>query len=223
MRHRILVLVVAGLACLPALGGGRAEGRKAPEEPSHGTSVEMPYLIAPVSIADGKLVGLCLCLHHDRWPTSPAAAVDIRDKTPFIQDAFVRDVNATAIGKPGDPTTVDKPAPAGPPAGGCRAEIVGAGKVARLTIIQIQLVPVRPDAAPPERAPQISRVRQTNRLNAALHAAAEAGFWHVRAAFFGARPFGRTLLSGGHRGMRRPRSVRAAVIRTVSFSEGTKK
>ncbi len=80
------------------------------DAPGHapGTSVEMPYLIAPV-VVNGELVSNAYVMTRI-ITTSPAASITIRERLPFIQDAYVRDVNATPIGKPGDPATVDAPA-----------------------------------------------------------------------------------------------------------------
>jgi hypothetical protein len=65
----------------------------------------MPYLIAPV-VVNGMLVSNAY-VSSKIIATSPAATITIRDRLPFIQDAYVRDVNAAPIGKPTDPATVD--------------------------------------------------------------------------------------------------------------------
>lgn len=136
--------LLASVVVLGVAPASAADSPK-PKTPEPGTSVEMPYLIAPV-VVDGKLVSNAY-VSNKVLATSQAAAVDIRDKTPFIQDAFVRDVNAKSIGKQTDPATIDQPALQVRLLADAR-RIVGAGKVAGLTIIQIQVVPVHPDAAP---------------------------------------------------------------------------
>jgi len=65
----------------------------------------MPFLIAPMS-KDGKLLGYAYISSH-LVAASSSAALTIRDKMAFIQDAFVRDVNAAPIGLASDPTQVD--------------------------------------------------------------------------------------------------------------------
>jgi len=77
------------------------------EPPEHvpGTTVDMPYLIAPV-VVDGTLVANAY-VSSKIVATSAAATIVVRDRLPFIQDAFVRDVNASPIGKASDPKTVD--------------------------------------------------------------------------------------------------------------------
>jgi hypothetical protein len=122
-----------------------ASAADAPKAPEPGTSVEMPYLIAPL-VVDGKLTGNAY-ISNKIIATSPAAAIEIRDKTPFIQDAFVRDVNAKPIGKDSDPSTVDQAGLQVRLLADAR-RIVGTGKVANFKIIQIQVNPIRPGASP---------------------------------------------------------------------------
>jgi hypothetical protein len=132
---RILVFILAVLAATPALAGQA----KAPEP---GTSVEMPYLIAPVIVAD-RLVAYayvsCKIIGN-----SPQAAIDIRLKTPFIQDAFVRDVNGAPIGTAADPSKVDEAALAARLLADAR-RIAGSRKVSDLKLIQVQISPLRPN------------------------------------------------------------------------------
>ncbi|HEX3674518.1 MAG TPA: hypothetical protein VHU87_09620 [Rhizomicrobium sp.] len=138
---------IASLAFVVVLGIASASAADAPKPkaPEPGTSVEMPYLIAPM-IVDGKLTGNAY-VSNKVIATSPAAASDIRNLTPFIQDAFVRDVNAKPIGKDSDPATVDQAGLQVRLLADAR-RIVGAGKVADLKIIQVQVNPIRPDGPP---------------------------------------------------------------------------
>jgi len=93
---RFLVLAVAVVASAPAF---------AEQAGDPGTNVEMPFLIAPMT-KDGKLLGYAYISTHLQG-TSTSAALEIRDKMAFIQDAFVRDVNAAPVGTASDPTKVD--------------------------------------------------------------------------------------------------------------------
>jgi hypothetical protein len=111
------------------------------KEPGPGASVVMPYLIAPM-VVDDKLYAYAYVSSMIIGP-SPAAAVEIRAKTPFIQDAYVRDVNATSIGKASDPKTVDAEALAARMLADAR-RIVGAEKVIGVRIIQMQLRELKP-------------------------------------------------------------------------------
>jgi hypothetical protein len=126
---KILVLMLAG--SVPAFAGAAYQP---------GTSVEMPYLIAPV-VVDGVLTSNAY-VSSKIIATSPAATIVVRDKLAFIQDAFVRDVNGAPIGKPGDPATVDAPALAARLLADAR-HVVGPNLVDTVEIIRIQISPLR--------------------------------------------------------------------------------
>ncbi len=148
-RMRKLAVILVCIA-FPALAGG-----KKAEEP--GTHVEMPFLIAPMSV-DGKLTGYSY-ISSKLVSASPSASVEIRDKLAFIQDAFVRDVNAAPIGKNSDPQSVDTALLAQRLIADAR-RVVGQAKVVAITFKQIQFAPLHPKpttddvVAPPERAPR---------------------------------------------------------------------
>jgi hypothetical protein len=105
-----------------------------------GTSVEMPYLIAPV-VVDGALTANAY-ISNKVIATSPAATIVVRDKLAFIQDAYVRDVNSTPIGKPSDPATVDVPALTQRLLADAK-RVAGAGQVDTVEIIRVQVSPLR--------------------------------------------------------------------------------
>ena len=133
MRQCLSALCFALLAPMPLL---------AAEQQQPGTNVEMPYLMAPMTM-DGKLVAYAY-ISSQIIASSPNAAVEIRLKVPFIQDAFVRDVNARAVAKADDPQTVDRDAlMARLLADAKRA--AGADKVAGIRFTQIQIAPLRPN------------------------------------------------------------------------------
>lgn len=143
MRTTVLIVGLMLLAAAqPALAAESAAAPSAKTSDAQlGVSVEMPYLIAPLSSGQGlqayayiscKIVG-----------TSQAAALEIQQKVPFIQDAFVRDVNAKGIGKPDDPISVDNTVLAARLLAVAQ-KAVGRGKVADLKIIQVQISPLTP-------------------------------------------------------------------------------
>lgn len=136
-RNRLLPILAAATVLL----GSAAFAGKAPEP---GTSVEMPYVIAPITI-DDKLTAYAY-ISTKIVATSPSAAIDIRMKTPFIQDAFVRDVNALPVGASLDATKVDSPALAARLLKDTR-RIMGQGKVASIAITQIQIAQLRPQSS----------------------------------------------------------------------------
>jgi len=129
------------LCLLLAPAAAMAADQDGSDAATAGRSVEMPYLIAPV-IVDDKLIAYAY-VSSRIVAVSGSAAIDVRDKLAFIQDAYVRDVNAKPIGKPDDPATVDE--------AGLKARlladtrrIMGAQKVQDLQILQIQVTQLRP-------------------------------------------------------------------------------
>jgi hypothetical protein len=140
-----VIALITGLLLLASTHAGVAEDAKKPDA-KLGTSVEMPYLIAPLSSGEGllayayvscKIVG-----------ASQAAAMEIQAKVPFIQDAFVRDVNASSIGKPDDPMAVDR-ATLEPRLLALAKKVMGPGKVTDLKLMEVQIRPLRPGVTPP--------------------------------------------------------------------------
>jgi hypothetical protein len=137
MRAPLILAILLSVA-MPAAA---ADVPKKAEEP--GTHVQMPFLIAPVSV-DGKLVGY-VYLSSKLIAATPMASVEIRDKLAFIQDAFVRDVNAAPIAKSEDVASIDKAA-LGARLVADAKRIVGATKVVTIEFTQIQFASVHPKA-----------------------------------------------------------------------------
>jgi hypothetical protein len=132
---------VAAEAAKPKADNGPDKGEGAP-----GTNVEMPYLIAPMTGADGKLSGYAY-ISTRLTATSDINALAVRDRLAFVQDAFVRDVNGPGISKKDDPATVDQPALAERLLGDAK-RVMGAGKVASLAITLVQIAPLHPVETP---------------------------------------------------------------------------
>jgi hypothetical protein len=142
MRALAIPLILIGLTVSAwAAEDAPKDPKKKTEEP--GTHVQMPFLIAPMS-ADGKLQGYAY-ISSKLVASTPAASVQIRDKLAFIQDAFVRDVNAQPIGKANDPTAVDTALLTSRLVADAK-RIVGAAKVVTITFTQIQFSPLHPKA-----------------------------------------------------------------------------
>jgi hypothetical protein len=106
----------------------------------------MPYLIAPLS--DGGTLVAYAYISSKIVGTSQATALEIQGKIPFIQDAFVRDVNASSIAKPGNPMAVDNTVLQARLLA-LTKKVMGPGKVADLKILQVQITPMRPGAVAP--------------------------------------------------------------------------
>jgi hypothetical protein len=135
MSRFALSLALAIALCSNAMAASK-------DAPPPGSSVEMPYLIAPMIDSDGKLLAYAY-VSTKIVANSPDDAVEVRNKTPFIQDAFVRDVNAAPFAnKQGDPATVDQPVLQGRLLADVR-KVVGGNRIAAIEITQIQISPLR--------------------------------------------------------------------------------
>ena len=139
----IFILTAALLIAIPAFAGEKAG--------DPGTNVEMPFLIVPMS-KDEKLLGYTY-ISSKLVAASQSAALEIRDKIAFIQDAFVRDVNGAPVSLASDPTAVDVKLLSARLVADAR-RIVGPTKIARITFgdgdkdTGMQFSPLHPNAAP---------------------------------------------------------------------------
>jgi hypothetical protein len=163
----LVLLAVPAMAAptKPAAKPAASAAAKAPEcTGAPGTNQDMPHLMAPLE-KNGDLYGYAY-VSSCVAATSESAFSLVGDKIPFIQDAFVRDVNDTPVAQPdanGDPV-VD--------AAGLQVRlladvrrVVGSAKIKELVITDIQVSPLHPlqtpvlatappaDAPPPPAAP----------------------------------------------------------------------
>ena len=129
----LLVSLFAATVATPAF----AADDKAKSPP--GSTVEMPYLIAPV-VVDDHLVAYAY-ISCKIITASPAVAIEVRNRLAFIQDAFVRDVNAKPIGKADDPATVDTVALQQRMLADTK-RVIGAAKIKQLEFITVQMAPM---------------------------------------------------------------------------------
>lgn len=147
MRAFVMLLLFAGLAS-PALvaapAGPPAMPSKAPQcEGPPGTNQDLPHLMAPLE-KDETLYGYAYvtsCV----VAASESAIPEIGDKIPYIQDAFVRDVNGAPIARPGpngDPV-VDVPSLQARLLADAR-HVMGKVKIRQLVITDLQIAPLRP-------------------------------------------------------------------------------
>ncbi len=140
MRKASTLLLMAALA-LPAQAADDAQKGGKP-----GTNVEMPFLMAPLSNADGKLLGYAY-ISTRLTAMSDTYALAVRDKLPFIQDRMVRDVNNQAVTTPDDPEKVD--------IDGVErrlmadaTQVMGPGKVRLIMVCTVQIAPLHPIQTP---------------------------------------------------------------------------
>ncbi len=99
----VLLLSVALISGAVAAEGESADKASGPAAP--GNNVDMPPLIAPV-LVEGRLVGYFYISSRLKTASSGSTSA-IREKIAFIQDLFVRDVNANPF-LDSDPAKLDR-------------------------------------------------------------------------------------------------------------------
>jgi len=174
--RKAAILALAALLVMPALaaeheakeggeGAKKGEGGKKGGKP--GTNVDMPFLMAPLTNTDGKLMGYAY-ISSRLTASSEANALVVREKLPFVQDAFVRDVNRSGITTPEDPEKVDIASVEARLLADAK-KAIGADKVKLLTVCTVQVSPLHPvqtpalspppevHGAPPPKNPEKSR------------------------------------------------------------------
>lgn len=154
MTCRLAIFVLTLCLAVPAWAEG-GHGGKAEKKPEPGTSVEMPFLVAPMA-QDGNLLGYSY-ISSRLVCSSPSACIDVRQKLAFIQDAFVRDVNARPIAQTANPKDVNKELLNSRLTAAAK-RIVGNSKVKGMLFLEIKFMPLHPadstaNVAPPEQAP----------------------------------------------------------------------
>lgn len=151
--RRMLILPLLLALTAPVSAAEEAHGKPA-KEGAHskedakggapGTNIDMPFLMAPMTGADGKLSGYAY-ISSRLTANSDVSANQARDKIAFIQDAFVRDVNTKEIAMSGDPPAVDNAALEARLLADAR-KVVGASKLVSIAITQVQIAPLHPSA-----------------------------------------------------------------------------
>lgn len=123
-----------------------------------GTNIEMPYVMAPVSDASGRLTGYAYLLSR-LTAASSSDALKVRDRLAVLQDAFVRDVNHAAVTVPNDPAQVDIPAIEVRFLADAR-RVMGSIPVRQVTICTAEIAGLkfRPDESPPVPALQDANI-----------------------------------------------------------------
>jgi hypothetical protein len=155
---RTALLAILALLAIPALAaeehakseGGEKKGGKP------GTNVDMPFLMAPLTDADGKLTGYAY-ISSRLTATSEAAVTDVREKLPFIQDLAVRDINRTGVAVPDDPEKVDIAGVEARLLADAR-KIMGAAKVKQVMICTVQIAELHPVQTPALNTPPEKQV-----------------------------------------------------------------
>jgi hypothetical protein len=162
MIRRLIILLFAVCLANAAWAGEAAKKEKKPEP---GTSVEMPFLVAPMS-QDGNLLGYSY-ISSKLICSSPNACIAVRQKLAFIQDGYVRDVNLKPIALASDPKAVDKDLLSARLTAVAK-RIVGSDKVTGTMFLEIRFSPLHPsdstaNVPPPEQAPAQGAADEANK------------------------------------------------------------
>ncbi|HWX90690.1 MAG TPA: hypothetical protein VNY75_10310, partial [Rhizomicrobium sp.] len=100
MRKAAILVLMAAALTLPAIAAEEKKDTTKGGKP--GTNVDMPFLMAPLTGADGKLIGYAY-ISTRLTALTDIFALAVRDKVPFIQDTMVRDVNNASVATQADP------------------------------------------------------------------------------------------------------------------------
>ena len=127
------------------------KGEKDAKGGKPGTNIDMPYLMAPMTGPDGKLSGYAY-ISSRLTATSDTIGLSVRERIAFIQDVFVRDVNARSVAKSDDPQSVDQHALEARLLADAK-KVMGPGKVVSIALVQVQIAPLHPTETPQLHAP----------------------------------------------------------------------
>lgn len=141
------ILALAALMTFPAFAAeekkeGGHEGAEGKKGGKAGTNVDMPFLMAPLTNADGKLTGYAY-ISTRLTAASEATTLIVREKIPFIQDMMVRDVNGAEVTTAEDREQIDIPRLEARLMGDAR-KVLGAGKVKQITVCTVQISELHP-------------------------------------------------------------------------------
>ena len=134
-RAGLFSIAFAGLWASQALAAAAVDTTKLGP-----VDVTMPTILAPM-VADSRLENYAYITIILK-PATPAGVLTIREKVPFLQDAFLRELNGAPIVKADDPKSVDDEA-LKPRLLARVNQILPAGTVAELKFEPIVVAPVQ--------------------------------------------------------------------------------
>jgi hypothetical protein len=141
-----LITLLLAASAAHAAEGEKAADKSGDKKGAPGNNVEMPYLMAPMAGADGKLGGYAY-ISSLLVAAGDIDALAVRNKLAFLQDAFVRDVNGTPVAVAGDLDKVDIPAVQSRLLADAR-RIMGAARVKAVLVCTVQVAELRPKQTP---------------------------------------------------------------------------
>jgi hypothetical protein len=137
--HRVRTRAWVALLCLAL--GPEAFAAAAVDTTTLGpVDVQMPTILAPM-VADNRIENYAYITIVLK-PAAPAGILAIREKVPFLQDVFLRELNGATIVKADDPKSVDEGA-LKPRLIARMNQVLPAGTVAELKFEPIVVAPVQ--------------------------------------------------------------------------------
>jgi hypothetical protein len=146
MRKAAILALITAVLTLPAFAAEEKKEGDAKKGGKPGTNVDMPFLMAPLTNADGKLTGYAY-ISTRLTAMSDTFALVVRDKLPFIQDTMVRDVNGDSVAAAEDPEQVDIKGLEARLLADAR-KVIGAEKVKLITVCTVQVAELHPVQTP---------------------------------------------------------------------------
>ena len=138
--HRVRTWAWVALLCL-ALGASEALAAAAVDTSTLGpVDVQMPTILAPM-VTDNRIENYAYITIVLK-PAAPAGILAIREKVPFLQDVFLRELNGATIVKADDPKSVDEAA-LKPRLIARMNQVLPAGTVAELKFEPVVVAPVQ--------------------------------------------------------------------------------
>lgn len=152
-------LAMAVSAFTPAFANdppAKDAGHKGEKGGKPGTNIDMPYLMAPLTNAEGKLTGYAY-ISSRLTASSEGVVTEVREKLPFIQDLMVRNVNGTSVAVADDPEKVDIAGVEARLLADAR-KVMGAAKIKQITVCTVQIAELRPKQTPALHTPAEKRL-----------------------------------------------------------------
>jgi hypothetical protein len=144
--RRFLPILWLGLLPLAAFAAEEGKGAKDPKAGPVGTNVPMDTVLAPLTGDGGKLIGYAY-VSARLIAASPGTVAAVREKQPFIQDAFIRDVNAKSVVTGTDPLAVNVAALEARMLADA-GRVMGPGKIKGITVCTVEIAELHPAQTP---------------------------------------------------------------------------
>jgi hypothetical protein len=141
---RAVTLALALSCAFPAWAAEEKGGT--PKAGAPGTNVPMDTVLAPLTGVGGRLIAYAY-VSSRLTAVSEAAVRTIREKQPFIQDAFVRDVNGRSVVTGIDPLAVNVAALEARMLADA-GRIMGPDRVKSITVCMINIAELHPAQTP---------------------------------------------------------------------------